>query len=393
MKNPRGYVKSVLVIALSIALRFFLFNTLGHNGIEYLSKRIENMSPVTSFIRLTEGNHLLNILGIDPYVSNFFKLNPITASLVFPYLSSRGIYFSFLVACNILSGLLLIKGLGFVAGLTFLFNPYTIVSELGLSAESVDSLFVSLLIFVCSGNKKKLGIMTFLISIIALNKPLIPFILIFPISLLSGESVFKTSIASFCWTALLHIVCFIITGGSWRYLTEVSKSLILQTSDLEPNMGFAWNLFTMSFKETATFYRLVFYGHLFLIGVPVFLRFKKMFNKDNLKDKVVRYFHIMVASMLLFQPYPTGLSFSMISSILVCCEDKFHNKVTQIMSVGLIGGQLFTSAVGPLWLERNTGNANFLFYLDVVSTFIGIIAIGESLRVARLSMYSSKKKD
>jgi hypothetical protein len=390
MRLSNEFSKIGILVLVSIAIRVFLFCNLNPQAIDYLSKRIENMSPVTSFIRLAEGQHLLNELEVDPYSSGFFKVNPITASLLFPLASNSTIYFTFLVACDLVTGLLLACGVGFLAGATFLVNPYTIISELGLSGESFDMFIVGLLVFTCSRKQNhKLGLFTLLVSFIAMNKPIIPFILIFPISLISGNKIKWTVILTFMWTVVLHVISFIITGGSWTYLKDVSKSLILQTPDLEPHMGFAWNLFTMSFPETNIFYRMVFYGHLFLIGVPIYWRFKKINNSERL----ARYFHIMVACMLLFQPYPTGINFSMIGSLLICCDDIFHNKVTRIMSVGLICGQLFTSAVGPLWLERNTGNANFLFYLDVVSTFIGIIGVGESLRVARIAMYTSRKKN
>jgi hypothetical protein len=62
------------------------------------------------------------------------------------------------------------------------------------------------------------------------------------------------------------------------------------------------------------------------------------------------------------------------------------------MAGSLIVGLFFTSAVGPLWLERNTGNANFLFYLAVVTTFVGILAVGQSLRATRLADYVLRDK-
>ena len=375
----------------SIAVRLVLFNHLSASAMEYLSKRIENMSPVTSFPRIVEGFHLVSSGITSPYVSGYFKLNPISASVVFAAMASREIFFAFLVTCNLLSGWFLAQSSGLIASIAFLLNPYTLVSELGLSAEALDMLALAVVSWAAT-RRQKLGLSTLLISFVSLNKPIVPYILIFPLSLIVGQSLLRTGLCTLGWTVVLHILCFILTGGSSTYLLETTRSLFLITPDLEPTMGYAWNLLTMSFSETVPFFRLVIYGHIFLVSVVVFLRFRKLALSDSDNERVNRYFHVMIVCVLVFQPYPTGIDYSLIGSLLMSTDDRFHDKLSKTMSIVLVSGQLFTSAVGPLWLERNTGNANFLYYLSIVSTFVGIISAGQCLRVARLADYSPVKK-
>lgn len=382
-------VQAVAVFATAVIIRLALFYVLRESSLQYLGGRIENMSPVTSFPRISEGFHLLIQEQIDPYVSGFFKLNPISASLAFTFLDSQIVYFAFLVVCDVFTGVLLLNAMGSygtIAMAIFLLHPYTITSEFGLSAESLDTLVVAILLA-----SKKVGSSTLAIAILALNKPIVPFVLVFPVALVLKKSIGVVLGATAGWTAVLHVLCYILTGSSTSFL-KTYWSLHLITPDLEPTMGTAWNLFTMAFPDTGVFFRVVVYGHLVLISVPIYWRFQKMNQEDKSVDRVVRYLHLITAAVLMFQPYPTGINFALMQTILVACDDKYHDKMSRFMAASLIVGLFFTSAVGPLWLERNTGNANFLFYLAVVTTFVGILAVGQSLRTTRLADYVLRDK-
>jgi hypothetical protein len=181
-----------------------------------------------------------------------------------------------------------------------------------------------------------------------------------------------------------------IAGQSFSFFTIALKQLMLISPDLEPNMGFAWNLFSLMFEDSVWFFSAFLYSHLFLVAVPMYWRFKKM--QDGDRDRVVRFFVLTVAAILLYQPYPTSIQYSTVHTLLVACSPRFHDKMSRIMSSGLIFGQLFASAVGPLWLERNTGNSNVVIYLGIVSTFMGMLAIAQSLRATRLAGYTLRSK-
>jgi hypothetical protein len=346
------------------------------------------MSPITSFARIVEGEYLLNTLHADPYATGYFKLNPITASLLFPFVHNKTHMYIISCACDVLTAVILMFATGehyMSAVIAFLLSPFTMMSELALSSESVDMLLVALVLLTATKNVK-LSVSTFLVALLGLNKPIISLVLVFPISLSSKKPLRFSIILTLFWTVALHALCFSIAGRTWSFL-ETSLRL-----DLEPTMGFMWNLFAMSFAETVVFFKIVTFGHLFLVGVPIYWRFQKMYTQDKRRDRVVRYMQLTTASMLLFQPYPTAINYALMHAILIACDDQFHDKISKIMSGGLFVGQAFTSAVAPLWLERNTGNANFLFYLDIVSTFLGILAIGQSLSATRLAGYKLKDK-
>ena len=384
---------ALVILGTGILVRVFLWSILTDPAITYLTTRIEVLSPITTFPRLVEGKFLLD-QGIDPYVSGYFKLNPITASLVFPILDRTGLLFWTMVACNTFSASLLISAVGTqyaaIAAITFFLNPYTIVSELGLSVESVDILFVSL--FVWAGTRSKLGFASLALSLLLLAKPISPLAVIPALALVTNRTVLVVILSVLAACSTTVAVCYMVAGQSMSFFTTALKSLIFISPDLEPTMGYAWNLFSLMFEDSVWFFRGFVFCHLFLLAVPMYWRFRKMLAQDGDRNRVARFFVLMVAAILLYQPYPTGIQYSTVQTLLVACSPRFHDKMSRIMSSGFIFGQLFASAVAPLWLERNTGNSNVVIYLGIVSTFIGMLAIGQSLRATRLAGYTLRTK-
>jgi phosphatidylinositol glycan class U len=374
-----------------------LYSSFSEGLIDYLTTRIEVMSPVTSYPRLVEGAFLLG-KQIDPYVSGYFKLNPVLASMVFPVVLDKAVLYWFLVACDVVATILLTRATGqyfMIAGIAFFLNPYTIISELGLSVESFDMIATSGLVYILSperkSSRKLLGV-SVLLAYLFLAKPVTPLVLIPVTALTLHVRMWKVVGSVTACLGGLFGLGFLITGHSWTFLTSAWWSLVLISQDLEPTMGISWNLFSFVFEESQWLFRVVFLGHLWLTTIPMVWRFQKMHSKDQDEERLFRFAVLMVAAVILYQPYPTGINFSLIRALLLACDDKYHDKLSKFMSSSLIFGQMFMSAVAPLWLERNTGNANVVFYLGVVSTFMGMLAIGQALKATRLADYKAKSK-
>ena len=77
---------------------------------------------------------------------------------------------------------------------------------------------------------------------------------------------------------------------------------------------------------------------------------------------------------------------------MFACVPRFHDKISLLVTQTVLAGLAFTSVTGPLWIERNTGNGNFLFSLSIVTTFLGTAAVGHSFTLARLDGYSVQEK-
>jgi phosphatidylinositol glycan class U len=381
-------MKLGLVISLGLLIRVILFSYISNETVEYLSERIEVMSILTSFRRISEGRFLVSI-GMDPYSSNYFRLNPILSSVFFPFIHNTVITYMMLVICDLLSTCVIAATLDsytIPAAAMFFLNPYAILSELGLSGQSAHILVMSLLLFsVVKGGKT--GLCTLWLGFLIILKPVVPLALVFPIALILRRSVMKIIALTLCWIFVIVGLSFVISG-SWSFLSKSLLDPILVSPDLEPNMGFAWCLFSMMFPASLPLFRIVFHLHLFVLMYPVYLRFSKS-QEPCLHN---RFLMLTMTAVILFQLYPTCIDYCMFFALMFACNPRYHDKISTLLSQTVIAGLAFTSVTGPLWIERNMGNGNFLFVLSIVTAFLGTVAVGHSLTIARLEGYLVKHK-
>ena len=382
--SPKVF-RQVAVLGVGIVIRVLLVTMLTDVGVDYLTQRVEVMSPLTAYSRLVEGRHLV-ANGMNPYMGEFFKLNPVIASLLFPLMGSTTVLFSWLVAMDTLSAAMLMVVAGDQWAMAvgwFFFNPYTIVNALGLSAQSLHVLVTALTLYAVV-HKRSVLLATLALSLLIVLKPVSPVILILPIAACLGQSVWRVTGYTLAWTLLLHSFSMHITNGSVDYVYSSLWAPLLITPDLEPNLGFAWALFSVVFPDSLPLFRLLFHGLLLVLSVPVFMRFSR---GGYLLDTKERYLALMTGAMLLFQPYPTGIDFALLMSLLLSGEPRFIDKLAMMTSQFILAGLAFSSAMATLWLERNTANMNFSFSMTMIIPFCGLVAIGQGLKLARLDRY------
>ena len=380
----------IVVVALGLVLRAGLYASVSSGVRSYLTTSIETMSPVTSYPRIVEGKFLVDS-GIDAYASGYFKVNPLVASLVFPFVSDVDVFYWFLVAVDTLTAVLLMsvtENHKVMAGTFFYLFPYTFVSELGLSIGSVDMLLAALFLFSLL-RLRKLGIAALSLALLVIVKPISTVTLVFPAALWLRRPVLHVFGSVALLWCLLQIASFTMTG-SWSSFFGSFVDPLLMTPDLEPTMGMAWAIFSLIFPETVGLFRLIFHVHLFIIALPIYWRMREVAEAmpgGRLEGSLTRYVKLILAAALLYQAHPTAIDFAFIGSILIATDDTFHDKLSKIMSSGLMVGLAFTSAIAPVWLERNTGSPNFLFHFDIVTTFLAMLAVGQGLKVLRLQWY------
>lgn len=385
----------VCILVLGWGIRAVLFTFLSDSAQSYFRTSIETMSPVTSFPRLKEGKFFVDHAA-DPYMSGYFKLNPLVASIVLPFVNNETLMYWCLVIVDSATTVVLMwtsETQYVIAGAMFFLFPHAMMSEFGLSVGSVDMLLFALFLFIAL-RMQKTGLTALALACLVTVKPVSPLTLIFPVALCLRQPLWKLAGYTLTFFGLLQVTAFLLTG-SWSFFYASFVSPLILTHDLEPTMGMAWAIFSLVFPDTVSLFRLIFHSHLFIIAVPVYWRMQSLVTEqpqDKVPAVLERYAKLMTAAAVMYQANVTAIDFSLIGSILAATDDVFHDKLSKLMSSLLIVGLSFTSAVAPLWLSHNTASPNFFFLFGIVTTFLGMLAIGQGLKVLRLHGYTKKVK-
>lgn len=366
-------------LAVGVAIRVILFPYVSSS---YLGARMEFSSPLTSFRRVLEAAHLSN-----PYSGDFMHMPPLLSGFFMAIANTPFTYFSVLVLLDGISAILLASLFGPAIATIFWLSPYTVVSALALSAESVHVLVVALLLF---GAVKKIDfqLSIFLTALLVVLKPVSPIFLVFPLAALFNKPLSLVALITCAWLAVLHAVCFWISGGDPSYVYSSVISPLFITTDLEPNFGVCWCLFTVMFPGSVPLFRIVMNGHLLLLGMPVYIRLTQTKKIPYMREARVQFLILMMAAVLLFQPYPTALDFAFLLSLLLA-NTVFVDKTVMVCAQLGFAAQFFASVTATLWLERNTGNANFLFHMSMLVVIAFGLALAQSFRLLRLLGYEA----
>lgn len=350
----------ILILLIGIAIRFGLYAYVSQ---DWLASRMEFASPLTSFERLKEATFLLFKLNLSPFSGSFFHVPP---WLALPLMHMpEHLLFLLLVACDTITTVLLIRTTkSLLAGAVFFLNPFAILSPISLSLQSVHVLVAILIV-------SRTKFVDLWIAMLTVLKPISP---IFLILTHRPSSVLKT----FLWLGFLFVVSFQISGYSFVFPTFVSPVLI--STELQPNVGIWWALFTVMFPASLPLFRIVANTHLLFLAGPLYYR-----NVLGPSSKIVT-----LCAVLLFQPYPTVLDFALFLALMVTFPGM--NRLGHVSAQFMFGAQFFSSVTATLWLDRNTGNANFLFHLNMVSLVAGVIALGQAVRALRLAGYIEESK-
>lgn len=381
----------LIIIGIGIVLRVCFFGICSSDTIDFLTQRVEFLSSLTSYSRMVEGKFLVST-GKELYVSDFFRLNPLVGAFVFPVIGSQVLTFALATCMDALTAFLLMETTGpfhKIAGMLYLLNPYTIVSPSALSLQSLHILVMVLVLYATYVRKSVNGV-SFALAFAVLLKPVLPIVLIFPISVCLGTPVWRIILWSIFWFIILQILSFSVTGFSWSYFHPTVVAPLLISGDNEPSMSLAWSLFTVVLKESLWFFRIAYHTHLLFTSALVHVRSTTVNYSLETKQ---RFMTLMVCAVLLFQQSATAIDHCLtISLILACDETRYLDTISTQFTHIIMAGLIFSSAMAPLWIDKNTANMNFLFYMGMVIFFAGVISITQGLRLARLDGYSEKDK-
>ena len=383
--------KKIVVILLGVVLRLLVFASLTWNAIDYISHKIDFSTPISNYSGIIEGLFRLDA-GLDPYSDDFVHVNPILLSLLRYVAPDRTHMFNLAVALDSTTAFLIMSlshDYSLLAGITFFFNPFTIMSPVSLTIQGFITL-ASAALLLAADRGKSAGVCTLLIAVHATLNPVSSLCLIFPVSLAISHSLQKVLLATFSWYLIIHVLSYMVTGGSPSYFYSTVVSPLMVSNDTLPNFGLTWNIFTVMFEKHMTLFRLFFATFQLLVFVPTYIRFS---SSAYTKDTKQRYLVLMTCAILLFQPYPTALDFSLvIALILGADENRYHNMLSRFLPLVMFAVMVLSSVMSVVYVERNQASPSFLFNINAISVIAGALSIANALKVARMDGFVPKEK-
>ncbi|BGP19077.1 hypothetical protein JCM10213_006656 [Rhodosporidiobolus nylandii] len=361
-----------------------------------LASRPELSTPLSSWLRLQEGYHLLTRLvpPLNPYQAGSFHGPPLLLALVGPFTreplnelpsyalwtaADVGIAWALSrVAERRKRGKMLEdegekRWSGARVAAIYLFHPFSIATTLARSSVVFSNLFLALALE--SALAGSLLPAVFLLSF-ATHFSLYPLLLFPPLILLAHQcappssavpsSIKKvgiTATAAFLahQAALLGLSCW-LTGG-WEFLRS-AYGVILTIPDLTPNIGLSWYFFIEMFDHFRAFFLCVFALHPLVYVAPV-----TYFYRDDPLFAVV--LHTGATSLL--KSYPSLGDYGLWHALLACYSELLPYVHSPLFHFLL---PLHALALLPsfhyLWLSSTQGNANFFY----ASTLVWAVAMG-----------------
>uniref|UniRef100_A0A0G4ICH8 Uncharacterized protein n=1 Tax=Chromera velia CCMP2878 TaxID=1169474 RepID=A0A0G4ICH8_9ALVE len=173
----------------------------------------------------------------------------------------------------------------------------------------------------------------------------------------------------------LTLMSAALMGGDWEFWKETSQFLN-SVGDTTPSLGIFWYTFQLVFTRFRLLFLCAFQGHLLINVLPLWSRFA-----SSGVDLAI----ISLSSLLLFHPYTSSADFALMLSLAACnWEAVRRSEAFAALLVASVFGLSVQPVMASLWLERNTGNANFLFNMCLVQHIFAGFLLVEWTRAAAL---------
>ncbi|XP_037667701.1 phosphatidylinositol glycan anchor biosynthesis class U protein isoform X3 [Choloepus didactylus] len=284
-----------LVLVVAVTVRAALFRS---SLAEFISERVEVVSPLSSWKRVVEGLSLLD-LGVSPYSGAVFhefkkqkllleldQYAPDVAELIRTPMEMR--YIPLKVA------------------LFYLLNPYTVLSCVAKSTCAINNTLVAFFILTTI---KGSAFLSAIFLALATYQSLYPLTLFVPglLYLLQRQYIpvkmkskafwiFSWEYAMMYVGSLVVIVCLsFFLLSSWDFIPAV-YGFILSVPDLTPNIGLFWYFFAEMFEHFSLFFVCVFQINVFFYTIPLAIK---------LKEHPIFFMFIQIGIISIFKSYPT----------------------------------------------------------------------------------------
>nr|XP_006819314.1 PREDICTED: phosphatidylinositol glycan anchor biosynthesis class U protein-like [Saccoglossus kowalevskii] len=373
----------IVIGLLAVGVRFLLLRS---SVAEWLSNRVEIVTPITSWDGVTEGLSLFEN-GISPYSGDVFHETPL-ALLMFHYMKNisydRQISMRKKIAKD--ANTILIKFSNLceipdqVAAL-YLLNPYTIATCVAKSTILLNNLAITIaILYTLKGNR---AISTLAIAI-ATYQSLYPAMLIAPCAVFLAQkdkldidykspkimvSIAKTICVFVVWLAWLLLLSYLMfSSADFLYSTY---GFILSVPNLRPNMGVFWYFFTEMFEHFRVFFLFVFQINVFIYTVPLLVK---------LKNHPLLVMYLQCALIAIFKSYPSFGDTVIYLALLPVWSHVFtYLKNSLVVGVMYVVSSVLAFVVWHLWIYSGSANANFFFAMTLVYTTAQIFLVTDLL--------------
>ncbi|SOV81251.1 GPI transamidase subunit PIG-U, putative [Plasmodium sp. gorilla clade G3] len=156
---------------------------------------------------------------------------------------------------------------------------------------------------------------------------------------------------------LFIVISYFQNGYSLSFLnnTVINEYKILL---LLPNLGNFWYIFSTMFRDYYYSFLFLFHFHIFLYPVPLFFRLVKT---------PLIYLKVLIAIALVFQPNITinDIVYSLLLLVIDYERTIYSIPFIKLLLILLSNLCLYFVTLN-LWLRKNTGNANYVFFNQLV---------------------------
>ncbi|GAB5589792.1 hypothetical protein Unana1_04692 [Umbelopsis nana] len=376
--------KSMLILSMAFTLRIILFNI--PSIADTLATRVEVVTPITSFKRLTEGLYLYQN-SVPPYDNGIFHQAPFLLVLfsALTSLSPLAIPIAYATVDTYIGYLLTVitqdkqqvyanipkleveKGIKCIDPWTvaalYLFNPLTIFSCVSKSTLIFTNLAIVLsLSLALKGDKVYsmfwIALASYLSCYPAMLMP--PLVLIAHnwtsnnITVMKQAQVYTALFVA--WLAMFLISSRLLIG-SWDYLYSTYGTILCLT-DLTPNVGMFWYFFIEMFDQFRSFFLVVFQLHAFIFVAPLCIK---------IREHPIFVIIVLSGIMSILKSYPSIGDAALYLGLL-----PVHDELFKYTRYGFLVANLFlySAALAPifwhLWIYAGSGNANFFYAITLV---------------------------
>ncbi|KAI5075334.1 hypothetical protein GOP47_0009410 [Adiantum capillus-veneris] len=324
-------------------------------------------------------------------------------------------------------------GVGEIAAMFYLWNPFTILSCVGGCTSSIENAMIILSLYGAVTGNVPLAAFGW---VIATHCSLYPAILLIPIGLsltvgidhppkklfkranfcepFTKESVSSSSLASgkrivascaeqdlstetsfkfeatklrdlmiWCtlWWAYVLILCKISVGklGGLQKMFSETYGFILNVEELSPNLGLFWYFFTEVFDFFRPFFLLVFHANILFMILPLTIR---------LHHRPLFLAFVFCSIVAMLKAYPSvGDAALYLGLMPLFITELTGMRFTFFLLNGYIGVALLSPVMYNLWIWRGTGNANFYFAMALSYACVQLILLVESGTYKRKQTY------
>ncbi|XP_023984112.1 phosphatidylinositol glycan anchor biosynthesis class U protein [Physeter macrocephalus] len=395
-----------LVLVVAVTVRAALFRS---SLAEFISERVEVVSPLSSWKRVVEGLSLLD-LGVSPYSGAVFHETPLIiylfhflidyAELVFMItdaLTAIALYFAIQDFNKVVfkkQKLLLeldqyapdvaelirtpmeMRYIPLKVALFYLLNPYTVLSCVAKSTCAINNTLIAFFILTTI---KGSAFLSAIFLALATYQSLYPLTLFVPglLYLLQRQYIpvkvkskafwiFSWEYAMMYLGSLVVIVCLsFFLLSSWDFIPAV-YGFILSVPDLTPNIGLFWYFFAEMFEHFSLFFVCVFQINVFFYTIPLAIK---------LKEHPIFFMFIQIAIISIFKSYPTVGDVALYMAFFPVWNHlyRFLRNIFVLACIIIVCSLLFP-VLWHLWIYAGSANSNF-FYAITLTFNVGQILL------------------